>query len=240
MKKISFVLIFCGIIFSLSSCTQAQVNTDRLLGGRDDLPLEATTSPTEKSADSDEKPALNFGNTDDILPEPANAGEKTEIDGNVFEEDFFGCGQVNYVINDVRLADSLTSAGTDEDTYQLSGNRTYDYYIMISLTIENVDVSMEDAKAAAPLINVFNLYSPSENGEAYSITYKLVYFDKGGMANTDAKRYFEYALPNTGEALDVTIGFGLSNAELSALEENGTPLYLIYKLGTMEMMEINL
>lgn len=235
--KIS-ILICIALTLTLCSCSQSQVNTDRLLGGGVNVPSETTTPSSRESINSEEV-SNSTDSINNIAVGPAETEEHREISGNVFEEDFFGYGQVNYVINDVRLVDSLTSAGINENTYQLSGSGTYDYYIMISLTIENVDVLMDDTKAAAALINVFDLYSPNEIGAADSITYKPVYFDKGGIANTDTKRYFEYVFPAIGETLDVTIGFGLSNVELSALEENDTPLYLMYTLDTIEMMEIN-
>lgn len=224
--KVKGQIILCAVwIFLLCSCAQGQADSDRLLAGEsgEDAVAADTSTSDEGSASSDE------------------AGEVT---GSVFAvEDFFGYGAVNFTVDQAFLADSLEAAGIDEDAYQLSGSEPCENYLVVSMTIENVSVPMEDEATAEAvsnftLINEFSLYVQTGQSEAEQIIHEPVYFDRGGEANTDAKRYFEYRLPDQGETMEAVIAFGISDQELSSIQENDTPIYLVDTV-TSDRMEMN-
>lgn len=220
-------MLFCMIwMFLLCSCTQGQANSDRLLADESEDGSVAADSST-----SDEE----VGNTAD--------SEWKETDGVFAIEDFLGYGAVNFTVNQASLADSLEAAGIDEDAYQLSGSEAYDNYLVVAMTIENVSVPMDDEATAEEvsnltLINEFHLYVQTSQSEAEQIIHEPVYFDRGGEANTDAKRYFEYRLPAQGETVDVVIAFGISDQELSSIQESQAPVYL-FDAVTLDRMEMN-
>ena len=148
-------------------------------------------------------------------------GEYVEA-GKVFETDNFdgsGAGHVNFYVNDVKMADDMEGAGIDNAKYQLSGSRAYDYYVAISLTIENVDVPVDviDSEFVRfPFISHFRMHIGDD------IAIEPAYFDQGGVADPDPKRYFQYELPGIGETLDVVIAYGLTD------KGKNKPLFLSY------------
>lgn len=213
IKRIrSLTLICIALILALCSCAQSQVNSDRLTG-------------SEKSENS------NLSNSEEVVDENDTIlGKYVDADRVFKQDDFFGYGHVNFYVNDIKLADNMSDAGIDEAIYQLSGSPSYDYYITVSLTIENVDVPVDDGTiddefVKSPLINSFRLHRQAKNDND-SRDYELAYFNRGGVASSDTKRYFQYQLPNIGETLDAVIGFGLWDHELSDIRSNNDSLYL--------------
>ena len=213
IKRIrSLTLICIALILALCSCAQSLVNSDRLTG-------------SEKSENS------NLSNSEEVVDENDTIlGKYVDADRVFKQDDFFGYGHVNFYVNDIKLADNMSDAGIDEAIYQLSGSPSYDYYITVSLTIENVDVPVDDGTiddefVKSPLINSFRLHRQAKNDND-SRDYELAYFNRGGVASSDTKRYFQYQLPNIGETLDAVIGFGLWDHELSDIKSNNDSLYL--------------
>ena len=150
--------------------------------------------------------------------------------GKVFETDDFdgsGSGHVNFYVKDVKMADNMEDAGIDSAKYQLSGHRTYDYYVAVSLTIENVDVAVDDGATADYSDHVKYPYISFRLrvDDDADVEIEPDYFDQGGVANPDSKRYFQYELPGIGETLDVVIAFGIDK-ELLDLRETKDPLFL--------------
>lgn len=211
-KILILIFIFTALTFTLCACAQSQVNGDRLTGSESPGNSDMSTSGEDTVDESDT-----------ILGKYVNADKVFE------QDDFFGYGHVNFYVNDIKQADNMSDAGIDEAIYQLSGSPSYDYYITVSLTIENVDVPVDDESIdesfKTPLINGFRLHRQVKNDND-SRDYELAYFDLGGVANSDAKRYFQYQLPNPGETLDVVIGFGLKDYDLSDIKNNNDSLYL--------------
>lgn len=213
IKQIRPLILICIVlILTLCSCAQSQVNGDRLTGSESPGNSDMSTSGEDTVDESDT-----------IL------GKYVDADKVFEQDDFFGYGHVNFYVNDIKQADNMSDAGIDEAIYQLSGSPSYDYYITVSLTIENVDVPVDDESIdesfKTPLINSFRLHRQVKNDND-SRDYELAYFDLGGVANSDAKRYFQYQLPNPGETLDVVIGFGLKDYDLSDIKNNNDSLYL--------------
>lgn len=200
-KMLIFVCI--SLVFTLCACAQSQVNSDRLPGNGN----TETTDPSDEDGTYDES-----GYT---------MGEYVEA-GKVFETDNFdgsGAGHVNFYVNDVKMADDMEGAGIDSAKYQLSGSRAYDYYVAISLTIENVDVPVDviDSEFVRfPFISHFRMRIGDD------IAIEPAYFDQGGVADPDPKRYFQYELPGIGETLDVVIAYGLTD------KGKNKPLFLSY------------
>ena len=211
-KILILIFIFTALTFTLCVCAQSQVNGDRLTGSESPGNSDMSTSGEDTVDESDT-----------IL------GKYVDADKVFEQDDFFGYGHVNFYVNDIKQADNMSDAGIDEAIYQLSGSPSYDYYITVSLTIENVDVPVDDESIdesfKTPLINSFRLHRQVKNDND-SRDYELAYFDLGGVANSDAKRYFQYQLPNPGETLDVVIGFGLKDYDLSDIKNNNDSLYL--------------
>lgn len=211
-KILILIFIFTALTFTLCACAQSQVNGDRLTGSESPGNSDMSTSGEDTVDESDT-----------IL------GKYVDADKVFEQDDFFGYGHVNFYVNDIKQADNMSDAGIDEAIYQLSGSPSYDYYITVSLTIENVDVPVDDESIdesfKTPLINGFRLHRQVKNDND-SRDYELAYFDLGGVANSDAKRYFQYQLPNPGETLDVVIGFGLKDYDLSDIKNNNDSLYL--------------
>ena len=200
-KMLIFVCI--SLVFTLCACAQSQVNSDRLPGNGN----TETTDPSDEDGTYDES--------------DYTMGEYVEA-GKVFETDNFdgsGTGYVNFYVNDVKMADDMEGAGIDSAKYQLSGSRAYDYYVAISLTIENVDVPVDviDSEFVRfPFISHFRMHI----GDDMAI--EPAYFDQGGVADPDPKRYFQYELPGIGETLDVVIAYGLTD------KGKNKPLFLSY------------
>lgn len=213
-KAIFLSLICAALTIILFTCAQSQVNSDRIPGGKNAEAIDSAI--TDSDAHQDIEEAYAFG--------------KYVEDKHAFIEDPpFDVGvdlRINYYVNEIKLADSLEDAGIDKEAYQLSGSRTYDNYITVSMTIENVAVPVDDEdfdNSFLFYINSFRLRRQMQNGK---IDYSADYFDRGGVANSDPKSYFQYQLPSIGEKLDVMIAFGLSDEELSAIKANNEPLFL--------------
>lgn len=210
LKRIISIMLCAALALILcSACGQAKVNSDRL---SDRTNNGSDTSPT----------------IDDY--------ENVEA-GGTFQENFGGFGQVNYRINEIKMADSLAEAGIAEADYNKSGKHTYDHYLTVSITIENIDVAATDEESAkeiqdSSLINKFSMYSKDS---AEEIPIAPVYFNLGGVQNSDVKRYFEYKLPNAGETLDVLLAFGLSDRDISSLKKDGGALYLVNEIAREKM-----
>lgn len=211
LKRIISIILCAALVLILcSACGDTKVNSDRLSGRNDN--------------DSGGGPTI-----DDY--------ENVGSDG-IFQENFGGFGQVNYHINEIRMADSLAEAGIAEADYNKSGNHTYAHYITVSITVENVDATAVDEESEeeinSALINEFVLYI-KESAEESPIEPR--YFNLGGVQNSEAKRYFEYELPKAGETLDVVVAYGFSDKDISSLKTGGDELYLIDYIG-MEKMKI--
>ncbi len=211
LKRIISIMLCAALALILcSACGQTEVNSDR----------------------------LSDRNNPEDGPQTLDDFENVGADGK-FHDDFSGYGQVNYYINEIKKADSLAEAGITEDDYNKSGKRTYDHYITVSMTVENVDIAPADEEGAeeiqnSSLINVFSMYIKDS---AEEIPIEPVYFNLGAVQNSDAKRYFEYELPKAGETLDVVLAFGLSDTDISSLEKDGAALYLANDIA-MEKMKI--
>ena len=210
-RIISVMLCVAFALILCSACSQAEVNSDRI--------------------------ADNNGSNPEDGPQTLDDFENVGTDGTFHEETSYG--QINYYINEIKMSDSLAEAGIAEDDYNKSGNDTYDHYLTVSITVENVDIAPADESEAeeiqnSSLINVFNMYI---KGDAEEIPVEPVYFNLGGIANQEANRYFEYELPKVGETLDVVVAFGFSDKDISSLKEGSDTLYLIDYIG-MEKMKI--
>lgn len=201
-KPTALILVCISLILTLCACSQSRVNGERL----------PNNDNMENIGSSDQEE--DYGS--DYTWGKYNEAEKAfQID------DYYGAGHINFYVNDVKTADSMEGAGIDSVKYQLSGSRTYDYYVAVSLTIENVDVpvnddAMDSESLKFPFINGFRMHIGDD------IEAELDYFDQGGVANPDPKRYFQYELPSMGETLDVVIAFGLTD------HEKDEPLFLSY------------
>lgn len=156
-----------------------------------------------------------------------------------FHDDFSGFGQVNYYINEIKMADSLAEARIAEDDYNKSGNDTYDHYITVSMTVENVDIAPADEAGAEEIQNssLINVFDMCIKDDAEEMHVEPAYFDLGGIASQEVNRYFEYELPKAGETLDVVLAYGFSDKDISSLKTDGDALYLINYIG-MEKMKI--
>lgn len=210
-RIISIILCAAFALILCSACEQTEVNNDRL--------------PDDRYNPEDGPLTL-----DDF--------ESVGADG-IFRNDFYGYGHVNYYINEVKMADSLAEAGIAEADYNKSGNDTCDYYITVSITIENVDIAPAEEGDAeeiqnSSLINVFYMYIKDDAEEK---PIEPVYFNLGGVQSSDEKRYYEYELPKAGETLDVVLAFGFSDEDISDLKKDGEALYLANDIG-MEKMKI--
>lgn len=210
-KILILIFIFTALASTLCACAQSQINVDRFPSSENAESLDLSGSDADRNDESDN--AL---------------GKYVETDKVFEQDDFFGYGHVNFYVNDIKLADNMNDAGIDEAIYQLSGYSTYDYYIAVSLTIENIDVPVDGNAVDIeyvkfPLINHFRLHTQSEDENR---VYNVKYFDLGGVANPDEKRYFQYELPKLGETMDVTIAFGMSREDVSAIKANNESLYL--------------
>ena len=204
LVKAKILIFVCiSLVFTLCACAQSQVNSDRIPSNDN----AETTDPSGEDGTYDES-----GYT---------MGEYVEA-GKVFKTDNFdgsGAGHVNFYVNDVKMADDMEGAGIDSAKYQLSGSRAYDYYVAISLTIENVDVPVDviDSEFVRfPFISHFRMRIGDD------IAIEPAYFDQGGVADPDPKRYFQYELPGIGETLDVVIAYGLTD------KGKTKPLFLSY------------
>lgn len=233
--KAKFISLLCvALLLTLCSCAQSQVNSDQLITDTDAAGTGTSSSGDLTGSEGDGPDEIELG---PAAPAPVH----TETDGNVFETNFFGYGQVRYYINDVQLADSMDAAGIDEATYQLSGNRIYDYYLTISITVENVDVPVGSEENAETIrnhshINDFQLQA-IESDSVTALVLEPQYFDRGGMADSDAKSYFEYTLPDIGERLDVVIAFGFPSEVLDTMQSDNVALYLCNTMAG-DMIEI--
>ena len=204
LVKAKILIFVCiSLVFTLCACAQSQVNSDRIPSNDN----AETTDPSGEDGTYDES--------------SYTMGEYVEA-GKVFKTDNFdgsGAGHVNFYVNDVKMADDMEGAGIDSAKYQLSGSRAYDYYVAISLTIENVDVPVDviDSEFVRfPFISHFRMRIGDD------IAIEPAYFDQGGVADLDPKRYFQYELPGIGETLDVVIAYGLTD------KGKTKPLFLSY------------
>lgn len=232
--KAKFVSLLCAtLLFLLCACAQSQVNTDRLLDNSNGL----EAGPADASNFYNGKEEIQ-----DDLSIPNELDEHTETLRNVFEMDFFGYGRIRYFIEKITLADSMDAAGIDENAYALSGSKKYDHYITISIAIENLEIPVDDEENTEgirrhSLINLFQLQYAENGKEIPSFILEPQYFDKGGLASTDAARYFEYDMPDIGETLSAVLAFGFPNEVLDTMQADDTTLYLVNTI-TGEKMEI--
>ena len=210
--KAKLLVTLCiALLFTLCACAQSQVNSDR-------IPSNDNAEATDPSGEDG-----TYGESGYTMGEYVEAGKVFEI--NNF--DGSGAGHVNFYVNDVKMADNMEGAGIDSAKYQLSGHRTYDYYVAVSLTIENVDVAVDDGATADYSDHVKYPYISFRLrvDDDADVEIEPDYFDQGGVANPDSKRYFQYELPGIGETLDVVIAFGIDK-ELLDLRETKDPLFL--------------
>ena len=209
-RIISVMLCVAFALILCSACSQAEVNDDHL-------------------ADN------NYSNPEDG-PQTLDDFENVGTDGTFHDETSFG--HMNYYINEIKMSDSLAEAGIAEDDYNKSGSDTYDHYLTVSITVENIDLTSVDEESEeeinSALINEFVLYIKDS---AEEIPIEPVYFNLGEVQNSDVKRYFEYELPKAGETLDVVVAYGFSDEDISSLKTDGDALYLIDYIG-MEKMKI--
>ena len=209
LKRIISIILCAALALILcSACGQAEVNSDRLSGRNDN--------------DSGGGPTI-----DDY--------ENVGADG-IFQKNFGGLGLVNFHINEIKMSDSLAEAGIAEADYSKSGSDTYDHYLTVSITVENIDLTAVDEESAeeinSALINEFVLYIKDS---AEEIPIAPVYFNLGGVQNSDVKRYFEYELPKAGETLDVVLAYGLSDRNISSLKKDGGALFLTNEIAREKM-----
>ena len=202
-KPTALILVCISLILTLCACSQPRVNGERL-PNNDNMENIGSSDQEEEDYGSD-----------------YTLGKYNEAEKAFQIDDYYGAGRINFYVNDVKTADSMEGAGIDSVKYQLSGSRTYDYYVAVSLTIENVDVPVNDDAMGSEsvkfsFINEFCMYIGSD------IAIEPAYFDQGGVANPDPKRYFQYELPSMGETLDVVIAFGMTD------HEKNEPLFLSY------------
>lgn len=210
-KPTALILVCISLILTLCACSQPRVNGERL-PNNDNMENIGSSDQEEEDYGSD-----------------YTMGKYVEA-GKVFETDDFdgsGSGHVNFYVKDVKMADNMEDAGIDSAKYQLSGHRTYDYYVAVSLTIENVDVAVDDGATADYSDHVKYPYISFRLrvDDDADVEIEPDYFDQGGVANPDSKRYFQYELPGIGETLDVVIAFGIDK-ELLDLRETKDPLFL--------------
>ena len=209
LKRIISIILCAALALILcSACGQTEVNSDRISGRNDN--------------DSGGGPTI-----DDF--------ENVGADG-IFQKNFGGFGLVNFHINEIKMAGSLAEAGITEDDYNKSGSDTYDHYLTVSITVENIDLTAVDEESAeeinSALINEFVLYIKDS---AEEIPIAPVYFNLGGVQNSDVKRYFEYSLPKAGETLDVLLAFGLSDRDIFSLKKDGGALFLTNEIAREKM-----
>ena len=201
-KPTALILACISLILTLCACSQSRVNGERL----------PNNDNMENIGSSNQEEEEDYGS--DYTWGKYNEAEKAfQID------DYYGAGHINFYVNDVKMADNMEGAGIDSAKYQLSGSHTYDYYVAISLTIENVDVPVDviDSEFVRfPFISHFRMRIGDD------IAIEPAYFDQGGVADPDPKRYFQYELPGIGETLDVVIAYGLTD------KGKNKPLFLSY------------
>lgn len=213
-KAKMLILVCIVLMFTLCACAQSQVNNGRL-SNNDNV---ETANPADSNT------------SEDLYDGTIYTVGKYEETGRVFKIDNFdgsGAGHVNFYVSDVKMSDSMEGAGIDSAKYQLSGSRTRDYYVAVSLTIENVDTPVADETTADYTDHVKYPYIGFllRIDDDADIEIEPSYFDQGGVANPDPKGYFQYKLPDIGETTDVVIAFGIDK-ELLDLKETKTPLYL--------------
>ena len=211
-KPTALILACISLILTLCACSQSRVNGERL--PNNDNMENIGSSNQEEEEEEDYGSDYTWGKY--------NEAEKAfQID------DYYGAGHINFYVNDVKMADNMEGAGIDSAKYQLSGHRTYDYYVAVSLTIENVDVAVDDGATADYSDHVKYPYISFRLrvDDDADVEIEPDYFDQGGVANPDSKRYFQYELPGIGETLDVVIAFGIDK-ELLDLRETKDPLFL--------------
>ena len=211
-RIISIMLCAAFALILCSACGQTEVNSDRLADNKRYNPEDGPLT------------------LDDFESVGADC---------TFHDDFSGFGQVNYYINEIKMADSLADAGIAEADYNKSGNDTCDHYITASITVENVNIAPADESETEEIQNssLINVFSMCIKGDAEEIPVAPVYFDLGGIASQEVNRYFEYELPKAGETLDVVLAFGFSDKEISDLKKGDGALYLMNEIG-MEKMKI--
>lgn len=207
-RIISVMLCVAFALILCSACSQAEVNDDHL-------------------ADN------NYSNPEDG-PQTLDDFENVGTDGTFHDETSFG--HMNYYINEIKMSDSLAEAGIAEDDYSKSGKDTFDHYLTVSITVENIDLTSVDEESEeeinSALINEFVLYIKDS---AEEIPIEPVYFNLGGVQNSDVKRYFEYELPKAGETLDVVLAYGLSDRNISSLKKDGGALFLTNEIAREKM-----
>lgn len=218
MKTIS-IAISLMLILALTSCSQTKVNEDRLPSGItpggtsgvvDDDNISASGPSTEENQNPEDKtdgpsiPGANLGPAGSDFP---------ELEGNTLEDSRPGWGTIRYSLDTAVLYDGLEAAGISEESYALSGERGYDHYIKVEMTVENVDVS---DIGTTELISNIELMSKSG---AVIENIAPVWFSLGGEAEKDAKRYFAFLLPEAGGSIEVELAFGLDDETLSRVQE---------------------
>lgn len=218
MKFISLVICFV-LILSLAACSQARINENRMpSGGNQNGPKPPIDGEKNGGNDGSVPSADDLQSPEDgddggeappagDLPGPAGS-DYLELEGSTFEVTRVGRGTVRYTVNSTALYDGLEAAGISEDSYALSGERGYDYYIKISMTVENVDVS---DTGTTELISSFDLASRSGAVLEYI---SPVWFSLGGETEKDAKRYFAFILPDAGKSIEIELAYGLDDDAL--------------------------
>lgn len=227
--KIAILSLAATLSLTLVSCSQGNINKDHLLNEPEDISITESMedeSYTHTLEDSSEDRAPVF--MEFVTDESGRISSQ-----KFFNRDFFGMGYVKYHINSIVMGDTYSESGIDEEKYNQRGDnaREYDHYVTVSMTIENVDVPTDDpdkreAIEAFSLLSNFYLVSSDPSHFDNTGVFQAIYYDKGGLANSEENRYFEYTMPPASEKSDAVLSFGISDEVLSQLIESNTTLSL--------------
>lgn len=235
IKKILIILISFALLLSLASCSQGKINEDRLPGGvpggTEAGPNDGPQTPTGGVQDGPEpnngtQAPTNGGSQEEVTP--PGLDDYIDVEDSTFEDARHGEGEgtVLYTVTSVGLYDSLEAAGISEESYAASGEEKYDHYVKINMTVKNVDISDTGKECTA---NSFQL--------AGHVYFEPVWFSLGGMADDGGRGYFHFYLPPAGEALEISIAWGLADSELTELRDAGD-IWLTYNINIWQKMKL--
>lgn len=175
------------------------------------------------------------GDLDNAVPTPPSFN--SVVEGNALETDFFGEGTVTYRINSSALHSDWDSAGLrEEELAYMKELGADDKVLLVSIAVENVSVSADSPRAAAALINCFQISLQDSLGDD-NIDIAASYFDnpfKSEEGTISEKQYFQYSLPSPGESVEVVLGWAIPARYASELGAGET--YLTHTLSRDSLM----
>jgi hypothetical protein len=162
----------------------------------------------QSTVDSDNVEGKFQNNNDDVIPVPSQFG--AVIQGNTLETDFFGEGTVTYRVNSSWLHSGWDDIGlNEEDRAYVKSTDAGDKVLLVSITAENVNVSVNSPRAKEALANCFQI-SLKKTLEHGDIDIAATYFDnpfREEDGSISEKQYFRYSLPGLAESVDLLLGW---------------------------------